>query len=288
MKKLILSLLLISAALSAGAQDSEQNPELDLMLQTQNAPPKFVSQAYSVFPVPEGTMNYYYSDDPNTVTAQDGMKTYVVFMDKYPAGMYVYRDGEEVLLMDSDGDGILEDFPTDMFLPFWVVAYNTDDSLKTDNPKINDIFDELYEQYKSNSNPYTDGSHDSTLSELKELLLDDSLENRDLFYTLLCYYYFGSSDPYLAYDPIAFIDGACGRRFPEKHPLIYLHLTETLMNLRAFDYAKEILRELLSLDNEFVPARVYEWQMEDDETRKAELYKVLKETWPDHWIVSQI
>jgi hypothetical protein len=48
------------------------------------------------------------------------------------------------------------------------------------------------------------------------------------------------------------------------------------------------LKELLTISPDFIPAKVYEYQLESNSSIKAELLENLKQKYPEHWIVKQL
>jgi hypothetical protein len=77
-------------------------------------------------------------------------------------------------------------------------------------------------------------------------------------------------------------------RFGNMHPLILLHIAESLLNSGNNELPVGIINNILSTNPNFVPAKVYSWQLEKDPTEKQRKYNDLKTNYKNHWIVKQI
>jgi len=247
------------------------------------ANPQFKVLGTQIVPIPEGTIDYYKLE---AETDESDIK-FLVVQDTYVVGVLQGNENVDEILVDANGDGTLDYASHTLVVPYWVVAqgYEHDGGSK-DDFKI--ALDQAIENFNSVDNPYLSGAH----SELQNILLSisglENVSNRDLFYALFSYYYLGDRYPWEALQAIGYLSEKYYERYQEDHPLFYLHTLESLINLGYRDNARELADSLVQFWPHFVPGRVYQWQLEDDPDRKAELYDALKKSDPDHWIVQQI
>jgi hypothetical protein len=248
-------------------------------------PPGYKTLGPTIVQMKEGTIDFY---KYRRVTTDVDLKILVV-SDQYAFGVLQLENSESVFLLDMMGDGKLDTkYPT-LFIPFWVVAKNTPDNLKTSNNNVEEFFNGFYNAFQADVNPsLKNGELQQKLSELLENLTNDNLENRDLIYSLYCYYRLGPTFPRQALESLNYLTDHYISMFGDAHPLLFLHTVETLLDLGNIDDARGVLIDLLKIDPAFIPAQVYQWQLEQDNQKKERLYQQLKKRYPNHWIVVQI
>ena len=186
-------------------------------------------------------------------------------------------------LYDINGDGIIDIIRDSFFLPFWVLTESQYTNISTNNNLL-ELFDNSLRMFNDDAGPSATGVN--ILSDFSSNM-GISVNNRDLFYGMLQYYLF-ARDPDLALMIISELGKSYERRFGGMHPLIYLHIAESLINMNLNEYAIEYINELLLIQPDFVPAKVYSWQLEEDPAVKQRKYNELKRDHPNHWIVRQI
>jgi len=140
--------------------------------------------------------------------------------------------------------------------------------------------------FNDDVNPYTSGTINKYITYFSTHI-DISNNNRDLFFGMLEYYIFAEY-PALA----LMVSSELGIRYEERfdtiHPLVLLHTAESLINLGYYDYAIVFIDDILSTNPDFIPAKVYSWQLEDNPTVQQRKYNELKISHPNHWIVKEI
>lgn len=72
------------------------------------------------------------------------------------------------------------------------------------------------------------------------------------------------------------------------HPLLFLWIIEEYIPLGEKDKACSITEDAKDEYPDFIPFKVYSWQLEKDPEIKKEKYKELKKNYPKHWIIAQI
>ena len=200
-------------------------------------------------------------------------------------GVMQYKNNTTVLLYDITGDGILDVSHDSLILPFWVLSESANTNISNNN--------NLMQHMTNGFNIFNSDMGPNAPDAIKNYLMNissntgTSVNNRDLFYGLLQYYTYTTS-PSLALMLISELGIRYERRFGSLHPLILLHTAESLMNLGDNEAALIFVNDLLSTNPNFIPAKVYSWQLERDPLIKQRKYNELKTNHPNHWIVKQI
>jgi hypothetical protein len=196
-----------------------------------------------------------------------------------------YINNTTVLLYDITGDGILDVSHDALILPFWVLSEST----YTNISKNNNLLQHMTNGFNIFNSDIGPTVPDALTNYLKNLSSNTgtSINNRDLFYGLLQYYTYTIS-PGLALMLISELGIRYERRFGNMHPLILLHTAESLINLGNREAALIFINDLLSTNPNFIPAKVYSWQLEIEPVIKQRKYNELKTNHPNHWIVKQI
>jgi hypothetical protein len=189
------------------------------------------------------------------------------------------------LLYDITGDGTIDVIHNSLFIPFWVLSESQYTNISTSN-NLMEFFDIGLKMFNDDVSPYILGVNNSFFSELISNM-GISVNNRDLFYGMFQYYSFVPY-PALALMIIFELETRYERRFGSIHPLIYLHIAESLINMNSNEFAIEYINKILLIHPDFVPAKVYSWQLEENPTIKQRKYNELKRNHPNHWIVRQI
>jgi hypothetical protein len=198
-------------------------------------------------------------------------------------GVMQYENNASGILYDINGDGILDVRHDSLFLPFWGLSESTYTKISKNNNLLQ-FMDYGFKMFNDDAGPAA--AVNKFLSDLSAHI-DISINNRDLFYGMLEYYNF-VDDPVLALMLISELGIRCEERFGTVHPLIFLHMAESLINLSNYDLAIKFIDEILSTNPNFVPAKVYSWQLEKNPTVKQRKYNELKASHPNHWIVKGI
>jgi len=200
-------------------------------------------------------------------------------------GVMQYEDNATYILYDLTGNGVLDVYFNSLFIPFWVLS-ESGYTKTSGNNNIVKLLDNGLMIMNSNENPYANDAMRKHVMEFASYI-DVSAENRDLFYGMLEYYNF-SQYPSLAIMLMSELGIRYNSRFGSIHPLIYLHLAESLINLGNGKQAENFINAILATNPDFIPAKVYSWQLETDSVRKQIKYNDLKTKNPNHWIVVQI
>ena len=188
-------------------------------------------------------------------------------------------------LYDINGDGILDCEHDFLFLPFWVLSESGYTKTVVDNNLL-EYLDNGYKMFNGKENPYSSGS-------MRKYLTDFASNtgianyNRDLFYAILEYYSFAQY-PELALMILFEFETRYKERFGSSHPVIILHIIESMINNGYRENAADFIKEYESKYFDFIPLKVYSWQLEKNPLIKQQKYEKLKQEHPEHWIVLQI
>ncbi len=222
-----------------------------------------------------------YSYSNNT----DGNSPIIIFVnDDSPIGVLQGKEPKAYYLLDLDGDGNLDTKTVNIILPYWVVSKNS--SNKTDYDNITGIMEEMYQGFQSDDGPML--AIMNTMQTINSYKNDIKLENRDLVYLLYYYDTYNQLLPSQALLAITHLSDVLKSRFNKQHPLTYLYTLETYISLQEKEKARETLKILRNMDQKFIPAMVYEYQLEPDKEKAKVLLANLKKNHGNHWIVKRL
>jgi hypothetical protein len=189
-------------------------------------------------------------------------------------------------IYDINGDGILDVEHDDLFIPPWVLSKSQYTKISKNN-KLPLLLDNIYEMFNNNISPYeTTDFEEKYLTNFFSAIIDTSVDNRDLYYAMFQYYLLNDR-PFLALLIISDLARRYHERFGTIHLLIKLFTAETLINLGDTKNAMMFINEILSTSPDYVPAKVYRWQLESNPTVRQRMYNELKKNFPNHWMVRQ-
>jgi hypothetical protein len=243
-----------------------------------NNPPQYRIQGAFAINTPDGRIDFLkYKAVTTEIDTKFLVQGSIVF------GVMQSENNVTSFLYDINGDGTIDVIRDSFFLPFWVLTESQYTIISANN-NLMEFLDNSLRMFNDDAGPSAAGVN--ILSDFSSNM-DISVNNRDLFYGMLQYYFF-ARDPALALMVILELGSMYEMRFGNIHPLIYLHIAESMINLNLNEYAIEYINELLLIQPDFVPAKVYSWQLEEDPAIKQRKYNELKRDHPNHWIVRQI
>lgn len=215
-----------------------------------------------------------------------GLPVILVSNDRIPFGVLQGEKPNAHYLFDTDGDGKL-DYKGDLpIVPIWLVAWNS--TVKDSKDKAPEKFmNLLYETFQSDKGPKGGNKIQQALSTLQPYYLDTKRPNRDLMYDL-DYYIKNTKNPPQAILAMKFMEKWYSERYNRVHPVILLYLLESNINAGNIDEARKQCERLLKAAPDFIPARFYQWQLQEDPRPGDPLAIELKRTHPNHWLVKEI
>jgi hypothetical protein len=243
-------------------------------------PTNYLVPGQKLFDIPEGRIDFRkYKNitvDEDTKFLTHGLSL---------LGVMQNDKGVTIFLYDLNGDGILDNIHDNLIIPPWVLS-KSPYTQKTNNNNLKDYLDKGLSMFNGDDNPYATGLVNNYLAQFFQNI-GPSYENRDLFYAFFLYYYL-AAHPDIAYNIICQIEIDYKERFDSVHPIIILHKAETLINMQEYQLANELIKNLLEIEPDFIPAKVYSWQLEIIPAIRQYKYNNLKSNYPSHWIVKLI
>ncbi len=228
---------------------------------------------------------YEDENQPITMECVDPENESLVFLVMFGVPYAVVRDG--FYFYDLTGNGLIDAYSANTLTPCWTLSL-FDDTINPANDNCTAMMDEFMALFNGNENPYTSGALRAKVKELS--LFDPRIDNGDIRYALFLYYAYVQENTYLDEANLLVLDDLYRSRFAgrKSHPLVTLHLLETMINRGDKTAAQLILTIGLQSAPDFVPFQVYDWQMEQNAAEKERKYQALKTEHPDHWIVVQL
>jgi hypothetical protein len=243
-------------------------------------PASFIINGSNFVNTPDGRVDYLtYKAETSDIDTKFLVQYSTLF------GVMQYENDAISLLYDITGDGNLDVRLDFLIIPFWVMSESSFTNISSNN-NLQQFLDNGQKMFNGNDNPYTNGAITAYITMFTSRY-SVSTDNRDLFFGMLEYYSFAEY-PALALMLISELAIRYEERFGSTHPLLLLHTAESLINLGNSEYALIFINDLLSISPDFIPAKVYSWQLERDPAIKQRKYTELKANHPNHWIVRQI
>jgi len=243
-------------------------------------PPQYLAEGVFLYNIPDGRVDFLKykieTSDSDTIFLIQGSSVF---------GVMQYENKSTKFFYDITGNGILDVSHDSLLIPFWVLSKSANTKI-TRNNNVLRYFDNGIKMFNSNDNPYANDAMFRYVQEFSSLI-NISTNNRDLFYGMLEYYRL-SQYPFLALMIISELGIRYNERFGSIHPLILLHTAESLINSGDNELAVGFINDILSVNPNFIPAKVYSWQLEKDPTIKQRKYNDLKTNYKNHWMVKQI
>jgi len=243
-------------------------------------PPQYLTQGTFLYNIPDGGVDFLkYKAETSEIDTKFLVQGSSVF------GVMQYENNTTMLLYDITGNGILDVNHDSLLIPFWVLSKSSHTKISGNNNMLR-FLDNGLKMFNGDDNPYTNDAMRKYVVDFSSLI-NTSTDNRDLFYGMLEYYRLAQY-PELALMIISELGMRYLERFGNIHPLISLHIAESLINLGDNELADEFINDILSTNPDFIPAKVYSWQLEEDPIIKQRKYNDLKTNHRNHWIVRQI
>jgi len=243
-------------------------------------PPQYLTQGNFLYNIPDGRVDFLkYKVETTDIDTKFLIQGSTVF------GVIQYENNATKLLYDITGDGILDVSHDSLLIPFWVLSESAQTKMSRNNNVLR-VLDNGLKMFNGNDGPYANDAMRKYMTEFSSLI-NISTDNRDLFYGMLEYYRLAQY-PALALIIISELGIRYNERFGNIHPLISLHIAESLINFGNNEVAVGFIDEILSANPNFVPAKVYSWQLERNTTIKQRKYNELKTNYRNHWMVKQI
>ncbi|AGT43563.1 hypothetical protein [Treponema pedis] len=283
-KRIFIKLILCFVITALTAQNHYFNVG-DVISGIKKNPPKHTIKIAKIFDMPEGTLEVKsYKETPSE------KDTNFLFAGGQLIGVSRYEKGQELFFLDMNGDGTIQIISHSPVIPLWVLSISNH-TKKSEKNNVDKILNSFYDIFNGNDNPYESGKLNKLIKENFELAVNIDTENRDLIYGICLYYGYNSQkNHYLNYANVqnVLLEYLYRFKLETAHPLIFLWALEENLGIKNKEYVIELLPTLIDTFPEFIPFKVYSWQLENDPKLKEQKYKELKKKYSKHWIVKQI
>lgn len=215
----------------------------------------------------------------------EGVKV-ILSVGRYPLAVLRDDGPESYVLIDTNGDGVLDVRREELFIPFWVVFKNSPN--KTSDERILYVMELMYQAFQSDAGPAQSDEMKKAFATIDSYALDEEKENRDLFYMLYFYSGYNLKEQELSLLTLNALRNQCDERLGKVHLLVYLFIAETLINLDRGPEASQYVERVLDSDPDFVPALAYRYKLEKDPDKAEDMLRRLKQDHGDHWVVQKL
>jgi hypothetical protein len=204
-------------------------------------------------------------------------------MNYYPFGVITKNNGKNVILVDFNGDSILDCQPEMLFVPPWIVDIN---SKGGDSGNIlRKLFVEKLEAYSGNVLPSESPQMMSFAKELVEIAKDINAEDRIFLYFDFLHDILYKRKEYL-------IDKACLANIEEiasitkeSRSVWLIQAIEVAYKEKDIELCRKYDNELVLINNSFVPGLYYQYLLENNLENKEVILKNLLTKYPNHWMI---
>ncbi|UTC65539.1 hypothetical protein E4O00_05400 [Treponema sp. OMZ 788] len=285
MRKYFISILFIFCVFGIYSQNYSFEVEDDIAAFTKKNPPGYFIGRVQLIKMPDGFQEIIGYKE--VVTKED---TKFLASENKLVGVTQYVNGKEIYLYDMNGDGKINISAPHPILPAWVITdskYNK----KSSKNNIDKYLEDFYKLFNGNENPYTSDKLNKLINKTMQASTDIKNENRDIIYGIFLYYGLQSiKNPLIDFTNLQIVLNTYLTRFNKDlaHPLIFLWMIETFINMGNSEQASELVDNIVDIYPDFIPFQVYFWQLEKDKKIKEQKYKNLKNKYSKHWIVKQI
>jgi hypothetical protein len=185
------------------------------------------------------------------------------------------------LLIDTNGDGVLDYQAENNYIPNWVLFKY---SIKRSNPnEFLSLCNDLYYQYNSTEGP-SKQFFEAKLQKISDIVLDKTATNRDLYYSLLSYAY-STKQPIIALGIITSLSKYIAENYNSNtSPLLLLYAGESLINVGNTEAALSMFTMLKSVDRKSIIADYYISYLNDKKSMNTTSMSNFQKKNPNFWI----
>jgi hypothetical protein len=231
---------------------------------------------------PEAKIDYLTFGKEVTLNEQKIMS----ILDKYFIGVLQSEDEKDYLLIDTDGDGILNVKTRTMFVPVWVVARNSINKQADSN--ITAYFLQVYELFNSAKGPFGTEEIPQLTKKMDPFALNTEKPSRDIIYAMTLYFLLNGSDYDLSLQALDYAADEMNKRFNTVPPIVSFLKILADANLGNYEKARSSMRDFIKANNSFIPAKILNALLLTNENDKTKKINELKKTYKGHWMFSTI
>lgn len=196
-----------------------------------------------------------------------------------------------LLILDIDGDSILDIESNQMWMPYWIVKQSA--IIDPRDSTVLNWFEEGYEQMLQ-----ADVGHlnDDLAKLYSQFRLDTTIANRHLFYLYDSYQTIVSTaenhkmsiPTELCLSIVDSLAEESNRIYGIIPAIVWIYKGEALLSAGLTEQARNHFRKGLELFPQSIPIQVYNFRLEKNERVRTKQYKTLKKKYPKHWMVRDI
>ena len=190
------------------------------------------------------------------------------------------------IILDIDGDHILDIVAPQIVLPYWVYD---NIAKKSDNDNIKLLLDQCYQAFQSNMGAVEENPIYRKITDIFSDNNDiDKLDNKDLIYRIWFYSEYYYQIPEVCFQDLVGIYKGYQERFDDPHPILLEYLCESSIRLGHIDDANLYYGFLKIFAPDFIPGKIIGYRLENDRNKKEKMRNELKNNYPDHWLIKQL
>lgn len=228
------------------------------------------------------TEDGFWSEDKISIYTY-GSGAILVSMNYYPFGLITQKDGKNIFLIDFDGDSCLDCESEFLFVPTWVIALNSTGT-KDGNTFI-DFLSAKFRAFKGSSEPESSPYMLSCAEKIVASACDVQADDRFLLYADFLYDILYKRKEYgLAANCLALTEKAASQT-SEGRCTWLIQAAERAYKAGDTALCKTYVKELVSIDNTFVPGLYYEYLLENNPQKREKLRKRLLFEYSGHWMI---
>jgi hypothetical protein len=196
---------------------------------------------------------------------------------------YGIREGgppTPLFLYDTDGDGVLDyKSGSQKYIPW--IYYNARLS-RSDPVFFSEYCKTIYNQYNSRNGPEKIPMRE-IINKLTNIILDERVDNRDLYYSLLFYLLNSAKDPELCLGTMLATEKYLTVKYGAAPPLVSLFIGESYYNLRAYKKALAAFSDLKRSDGNSLIGEYYLCRIEQLLNKNSKLLDDFRKANPGFW-----
>jgi len=204
-------------------------------------------------------------------------------MNYYPFGVITKNNGENIFLVDFNGDSILDCQPEMLFVPPWIVDLNSKGG--DSGNVLRSLFKEKLAAYNGNVIPSESPEMMIFAKRLVEIAKDINAEDRIFLYFDFLHDVLYKRKEYL-------IDKAClanieaiASKTKEARSVWLIQAIELAYKDDDIELCRKYNNELILINNSFVPGLYYQYLLENNLEKKEVIRKNLLSKYSNHWMI---
>lgn len=283
--KYIIFLLTIILTISVNAQTIKKGDNLKTEFQKIEKPYFFDAPNFTGFA--EGQNLYLIGEKENPLDCD-----FLFIAQKDTTLIGVYKVKKPIsFFFDTEGNSILNSSSDFFVLPLWTVKNKT--KVSSSDKRIISLFDKLYEKTLQANNNELD---EKTIREYQAYQKDTTLANRHIALLFDNYQNIitetaakGKQAPAEICIPILkSLSEECLKLYNTIPVIVCVYMGEALQSAGMTEEARNHFKMSLQFYPNSIPLMVYNYKLEQDETKKQQLFKELKKKYSKHWMVKDL